>query len=339
MRAPSLLRGALPLVLGSLLSALVAATLLYVLEAGGAATVFLCLVILLGTLIPLGLELARRLRFYRDAGELLEGLEQKYLLTELLEEPGFAEGDFFCRCMASTGKSMADAVAEARRDTGEYREYVETWVHEIKTPIASARLALENHPGPLALRLEEELFRIEGYVEQALYYARSGAVERDYMVRALALRQVAGDAVKRYAKPLIAAGFRIELEALDATVYSDEKWAGFILGQLIANALAYRREDPVLRFTQRVGTDAVTLCVEDNGLGISKADLPRVLEKGFTGRNGRTGAGKSTGLGLYLCGRLCRRLSLGLQVFSQEGAWTRVELTFPKGRHHLLGEP
>lgn len=335
MRALALVREGLPTALGAAVAAVVTAALLSVLGVGAAAAAFLCLVILLGTLVPLGIWLAVRLRFYRETGRLLEELGEKYLLSELLEEPGFAEGVFLCRCVADTGKSMADAVAEARRDAAEYREYVETWVHEVKTPIASARLALENEPGPLAQRLEEELFRVEEYVEQALYYARSGAVERDYLVRALPLERLVSGAVKKYARPLIAAGFRVELGELDAVVYSDEKWVGFILGQIIANAVAYRGGTPVLTFTQRLGSDAVTLCVRDNGAGIPECDLPRVFDKGFTGANGRSGAGRSTGLGLYLCRRLCARLALGLSVFSHAGEWTQVELTFPKGRLHL----
>ena len=335
MRAGELIRDSLPELLGCCLSALLAAFLLLVVGAGWSAAVLLCAVIALGTLIPLAVRVARRLRFYRQVWQTLDHLEEKHLLCELLEAPGFAEGDFLCRSMARTGKFMADSVETARRDMAEYREYVEVWIHQVKTPIASARLALEAHPGPLALRLEEDLFRVEGYVEQALYYARSGAVDRDYLIRSLPLEQLAAGAVKKYARPLIAAGFRVELVALSATVYTDEKWVGFILGQIIANALAYRGKQPRLIFSQREERAAVVLQVQDNGAGICPADLPRVLEKGFTGRNGRAEGAKSTGLGLYLCRRLCQRLGLGLSVASQEREWTRVEITFPKSPYHL----
>lgn len=335
MRAGQLLRGSLPTLICGGGAALFAAALMAVLEAGAAASVLLCLVILLSVWVPEGIRVSRHLRFYQTAWRMLEDLEEKYLLCELLEPPGFAEGDFFCRAAERTGKSMADAVQAARRDMAEYREYVEVWIHQVKTPIASARLALENHPGPLALRLEDDLFRLEGYVEQALYYARSGAVDRDYLIRAVPLEQLAAGAVKKYARPLISAGFRVDLGALTATVYTDEKWVGFILGQIIANAIAYRSTQPVLTLSQREENAAVVLRVEDNGAGIPRADLPRVFDKGFTGRNGRTDGAKSTGLGLYLCRRLCRQLGLGLALSSQEGAWTGVEITFPKGRYHL----
>lgn len=330
-----LLRESAAALLGGVFSALLTGALLAVLGVDAAAIAFLCLVILLGAFLPALFRLAVRLRFYRDTQRMLDDLQDPYLLCELVEPPGFAEGDFLCQVLRRTGKSMADRVEDARRDAAEYRDYVERWVHEIKTPIASARLALENHPGPLAEQMEGELFRVEGYVEQALYYARSAAVDRDYLIRAVSLEQLVSGAVRRYARPLIAAGFRVDMQGLDATVYTDEKWIGFILGQLMANAVAYRGETPTLTFTQRMEDSAAVLCMTDNGAGIPAADLPRVFDKGFTGANGRRSGARSTGLGLYLCRRLCCQLGLGLALFSKEGAWTRAEITFPKGGYNL----
>ena len=129
-----------------------AAALLAVLEVHPSAIAFLCLVVGLCVLVPMALDWQRRRSFYRDCGQRLAALDRKYLFSELLEEPGFWEGDFFCAALAEVNKSMCDTVADARRDMEEYREYIETWIHEVKTPIASARLTLENHPGPLAGR-------------------------------------------------------------------------------------------------------------------------------------------------------------------------------------------
>jgi len=315
---------------------LLTAFLLTVLRLDMAATAFLCAVLLLGGLIPLTVEFVRKKVFYDTAAELLENLEPKYLLFELLEEPGFPEGVLFCQALAETNKAMSDAVAAAQREMGDYREYIEAWVHEVKTPIASARLDLENHPGPLADRLDEALFQIDGYVEQALFYARSGAVDRDYLVRAMPLKTVAAAAVKKYARPLIAAGFSVDLEQLDAVAYADAKWVEFILGQLISNAIKYRSAKPRLTFTQRVEEQTVVLTLTDNGRGIPAADLPRVWEKGFTGENGRTLTTRSTGLGLYLCKKLCSRLGVGLSLESTVGVGTSVSLLFPKGRFYLM---
>lgn len=335
MTALSLLRDKLFHLLALGFGLVFTAVFLSVLGIPAAAAGFLCLVLALCGISPLLWECARKLSFYRDALGRQDALEEKYLLCELLEAPGFSEGDAYCQTARALGKSMTEQVADARRDMAEYREYIETWVHEAKTPIASARLLLENNPGPLSAPLSEELFKLDVCVEQALFYARSGAVEKDYLVKAMPLREVCAAAVKRYARPLIASNFQIDVDGLDATAYSDPKWVEFILGQLISNAVKYHGTQPALAFTQTTAENAVLLHVRDNGTGIPATDLSRVFEKGFTGQNGRTGAAKSTGLGLYLSKKLCARLGLGLSLTSTEGKGTTVTLTFPKNRFHL----
>ncbi len=69
-----------------------------------------------------------------------------------------------------------------------------------------------------------------------------------------------------------------------------------------------------------------SLSVEDNGIGIPKSDLSRIFEKGFTGQNGRA-VHSSTGIGLYLCKRLCDKLDIGLTVSSSDKG-TTVSLIF-----------
>lgn len=335
MTLSALLKEKLPHLLGLVFVLLFTAALLFLLRVPPSATIFLCLVIALCVLLPLGGEIARKLRFYRDMEGRLDALNEKYLLAEVMVEPGFPEGEFLFSTTRTMGSSMAEAVGDARRDMGEYREYIETWIHEVKTPIAAARLCLENHPGPLADSVEDSLFQIEGYVEQALFYARSGAVDRDYAVRALPLNQAVSAALRRYARPLIEAGFRVELGNLDAVVCSDGKWVEFILGQLISNSLKYRASSPKLVFSQEVKRDGVVLSLLDNGPGIPPEDLPRVFDKGFTGANGRLLSTRSTGLGLYLCKKLCARLGLGLSLSCPPGGGTLAALTFPLGRFHL----
>ena len=329
MTLSALLKDKLPHLLGLAFALLFTAALLSLLRVPPSAAVFLCLVLSLCVLLPLGGEIARKLRFYRDMAGRLDALEEKYLFSEVMAEPGFPEGAFLLSAAQAMGASMAEAVGDARRDMGEYREYIETWIHEVKTPIAAARLSLENHPGPLADSVENSLFQIVGYVEQALFYARSGP-----------LSQAVSAALRRYARPLIEAGFRVDLEELDAVVCSDGKWVEFILGQLISNSLKYRSAAPRLTFSQAVKRDGVVLSLLDNGPGIPPEDLPRVFDKGFTGANGRHLSTRSTGLGLYLCRKLCARLGLGLSLSCPPGGGTLASLTFPLGRFHLAeGQP
>lgn len=335
MSAPAFLRDKLPHLLFAGFGLVFAAVLLSVLGVPLSATLFLCLILALCVFLPLLWEYTRKQSFFADALGKLEALDEKYLLCELLEAPGFSEGRAYCETARSLGKSMTEHVADARRDMAEYREYIEQWIHEAKTPIASARLLLENYPGALPSSMEEELFKLETCVEQALFYARSGAVEKDYLVKAMPLREACAAAVKKYAKPLIAAGFQINMDGVNAICYSDPKWVEFILGQIISNAVKYRSETPALVFTQTVGENAVALHITDNGVGLSPAELPRVFEKGFTGQNGRTGAAKSTGLGLYLVKKLTARLGLSVTLESTEGKSTTVTLVFPKNRFHL----
>ena len=162
--------------------------------------------------------------------------------------------------------------------------------------------------------------------EQALYYARSEHTEKDYSVREMVLPQVVHGAIADNKYLLLHSGMRLEVEEMQDTVYSDEKWVRFILNQLIANAVKYRTKQPVLRISTHKRQDQVVLVVEDNGIGIAASDLPRIFEKGFTGQNGRM-VQQSTGIGLYLCKRLCEKLGIGITAESSEHG-TAVSLSF-----------
>ena len=118
----------------------------------------------------------------------------------------------------------------------------------------------------------------------------------------------------------------IMIDTIESRVYTDDKWVRFILNQIISNAIKYRTEQPSLHFSTQKTTDRVILSIHDNGIGIPPSDLPRIFEKGFTGRNGRSGK-NATGLGLYLCQRLCDKLGIGLAAYS-EGQGTTIALSF-----------
>ena len=142
----------------------------------------------------------------------------------------------------------------------------------------------------------------------------------------MALSNVVHQAIADNKYLLLQNGVHLKVEEMQDTVYSDEKWVRFILNQLIANAVKYRSEQPVLHFSASRQQDQVILVVEDNGIGISSADLPRIFEKGFTGQNGRI-VQQSTGIGLYLCKRLCEKLGIGITADSSEHG-TAISLSF-----------
>ena len=165
-------------------------------------------------------------------------------------------------------------------------------------------------------------------MERALFYARAESPERDCVIRQTQLSQLVAQAVGEHRALLIQSGVRVETDGLDRSVYTDGKWAAFILGQLLQNAARYRGPEPVVTISARPLGRQVQLTVADNGLGIPAQELPRVFDRGFTGSNGRARGG-STGIGLYLCKKLAVFLELGLEISSEEGAGTVVTLTFP----------
>ena len=223
-------------------------------------------------------------------------LSERYLISEVMEQPEQAEDQVYYQLLKMAGKSMLEQIGEVRRERLEYKEYIEQWIHEIKTPITAMKLLCENHRMDWTKELLLELEKTNRFTEQALYYARSEHTEKDYSVREMSLSQVVHQAIADNKYLLLQSGVRLEVEEMADTVYSDEKWVRFILNQLIANAVKYRSGQPVLRFSTRRQQDQVLLVVEDNGIGISSADLPRIFEKGFTGQNGRM-VQQSTGIG------------------------------------------
>ena len=258
--------------------------------------------------------------------DMAEQLEERYLLPEVMEVPERADDQVFYQLMKMTEKSMLERIGGIQRERKEYKEYIEQWIHEVKTPITAMKLICENNPGPFARDLMAELENVNRFTEQALYFARSEHAEKDYSVREIRLSDVVHEAIAGNKYLLRQNHVAITVEDMDDVVYTDDKWVRFILDQLISNAVKYRTDKLVLHFFTRKENDRVLLSVEDNGIGIPPGDLPRIFEKGFTGENGRR-IHSSTGIGLYLCRRLCDKLGIGISA-SSKGKGTTISLSF-----------
>lgn len=281
------------------------------------------------------LDYRRKATFYHELHGLLAQLRQACVLPSLIVEPSFLEGRIAFCTAARLGQLSSEETAGLRDDAAAYRRYIELWIHETKTPIAAIKLMLANEPGTLSTKIARELERVEAQVDQALYYARSTAVERDYAIREVNLAAAAREACKRNTRFLIERG---ALPAFDIpegmTVLADEPWLVFMLGQVVANAAKYGASHiEFIAHEEEPGTSRgrTVLEVRDNGCGIPAADVPRVFERGFTGQVGRA-AGSATGMGLYLVASLCASMGLHVGIASEEGVGTRVILTFPHDR-------
>jgi signal transduction histidine kinase len=156
-------------------------------------------------------------------------------------------------------------------------------------------------------------------------------------VKELSLKEVVENAVKANAKSLIGNKIKIKIENLDQKIFSDEKWVLFILNQVISNAIKYKKEEAEISFCARCEKNEILLEIRDNGIGISPKDLPRITDKGYTGTTGRNYQ-KSTGMGLYLCKKLCSKLQLSFYIESKEEEYTKVTIGFPRNSMIFLNE-
>ena len=218
---------------------------------------------------------------------------------------------------------LARTEAAAARERREAEDYYTLWAHQIKTPIAALRLLLQSG-GADSGALTAEVLRIEGYVEMALGYVRLEGGS-DFVLRSCDLDEVVRGCLRKYAPLFILKKLPLDFRETGLTVLSDEKWLAFMIEQLLSNALKYTRAGHVA-----VYAEGRALIVEDTGIGIAPEDLPRVFERGFTGYNGREDK-KSTGLGLYLCSRVCHKLGHRLTLGSEPARGTRARLFFPTG--------
>lgn len=260
----------------------------------------------------------------------LKLLDQKYLICEMLDRPGTSVERQYHSILHAACKSMLEKVNSLKNSQREYKEYIEEWIHEVKTPITAIDLICRNHPDSNNLRIGQELRRIDDLVEQALYYARSENVEKDYFVREFPLFDALGPALVQSRTLLLEENVSLQIEETPVTVCTDEKWLTYIIGQILANAVKYRRSyDAWIRISAKHTPGGVRLIIEDNGRGIRPEDLPRIFDKGFTGsiRNGR----KATGMGLYLCRKLCLKLGLSISADSVYQEGTSITIGFPTG--------
>ena len=267
-----------------------------------------------------------RKRYLNQLLDMAEQLEERYLIPEIMTIPKKADEQVFYQIMKMAEKSMLEKIGAIQNERKEYKEYIEQWIHEVKTPITAIKLLCENNRSPFAREILAELEHINQYTEQALYYARSEHTEKDYSVREIALCDVVHSAIADNKYLLRQNNMTITIDNIENRVYTDDKWVRFILNQIISNAVKYRSEQPVLHFSTIKANDRIILSISDNGIGIPKSDLPCIFEKGFTGRNGRTGK-NSTGIGLYLCKRLCDKLGIGLTAHSENNG-TTIALSF-----------
>lgn len=276
----------------------------------------------------LGADYLRKKRYFSQMEEILERAEQKYLLGELMPWSPRLEDRLYQSMIRKSNKAVIEKIRAVENSRQEYREYIESWIHEVKAPIADICLLCEGSKNDTTRRILIQNQRTENYVDMALFYARSDEVYKDYLIKKTALQQAAQEVLQKNKYAFIQNKIQAEVSCTD-TVYTDVKWISFILNQLVLNAVKYAQlAHPLIRIYTEKTAHSVRLLVEDNGIGIPENELPRIFDKGFTGSNGRSRE-RSTGMGLYLCRKLCFKLGIGIFAESVEGVSTKIILEFP----------
>ncbi|MGG4044550.1 sensor histidine kinase [Paenibacillus favisporus] len=254
-------------------------------------------------------------------------------VTALLPEPQHPQQAIVNEWARRLQRLHSDQLQQQLHEKKDHQDFIMSWIHEVKLPITASRLLLENgmtHNAEAVMdKLEDEIDKIDHYVEQALYYSRIDSFNRDYLITETALEPLIKASVKKYAKLFINKRIQFQMAGKPLFVHTDGKWLGYMIDQIVSNALKYTGENGRILFRCEEDAAEKRLVIEDTGIGIKAEDVPRVFDRGFTGGTGRTEA-KSTGMGLYLARQMALKLSHRLTVDSAEGESTAFTLHFHK---------
>lgn len=240
-----------------------------------------------------------------------------------LDSPSDSIEQLYQEISFNLNKMRMDLETNIQKSTEDMNDYYTMWAHQIKTPIFALRLLLNENPEQNKAALAE-LFKVEEYVEMVLGYLRTENISSDLSLSKYSLDKIIREQIHRYAGIFISKKLSLTYDGTDETVLTDEKWLGFVIGQILSNSLKYTKEGGIKIYVQNG-----TLLIEDTGIGIRSEDLPRVFEKGYTGINGRDDR-HATGIGLYLCQKILNRLGHNISIESEEGKGTHVLIRFPQ---------
>lgn len=261
-----------------------------------------------------------------------------------MDSPVGQDERFQQEIMQQLNQMRIDVENASQKSSEDMTDYYTMWAHQIKTPIFALRLLLQESTEENKEKLSE-LFKIEQYVEMVLGYLRTEDMSSDLKLSRCSLDRIIRDQIHKYAGIFVSKKLTLTYESISQDVLTDEKWLGFVIGQILSNALKYTRTGGIRIYLEKklsldtddvsisIGNDdcnkveKLTLVIEDTGIGIRAEDIPRIFEKGYTGVNGRDD-NRATGIGLYLSNKIMRKLGHRLYITSTEGKGTKVFLEF-----------
>ncbi|WP_336824010.1 sensor histidine kinase [Sporosarcina sp. USHLN248] len=251
-----------------------------------------------------------------------------------IDDPKTYEQHLYWELFQSVNDAHQQQLTSILHDKKESMEFMTTWFHDIKTPIAISKLILEQaKENPDSESISEEISRIERSVDQALYFTRTDHFARDYIIRKTGLDAVIRSVVKQFAKEFIRRRIKIVIQMEPLCVETDSKWLAYSLSEFLSNALKYSNDGGTITIYSEEDLEESRVVILDEGVGIPQHDISRVFQLGFTGANGRINR-KSTGIGLYIAKKIMDKIGHNVTISSTEGVSTAVTIHFRKNDYY-----
>ena len=282
-------------------------------------------------ILVLIIEYLKKRNFYNEFINIVDKLDKKYLVIEMLNPPNFQEGEILYNKLYEINKSMLENIKNYEISMNDFKDYIEMWIHEVKIPLSSLVLMIHNNKNNISSKMVDQVNRLDNYVDQVLFYVRAENAEKDYLIKKTYLNKVINKIALKNKDYILENNIDFNVLNCEKKVLTDSKWLEFIIDQIINNSIKYKREivSSFIKIYTEENNEEIRLIIYDNGIGIDAKDLPRVFDKTYTGTNGRLKS-KSTGMGLYIAKNLCEKLGHKIAIESKVNEYTKVIITFNK---------
>ena len=282
-------------------------------------------------ILVLIIEYLKKRNFYNEFINIVDKLDKKYLVIEMLNSPNFHEGEILYNELYEINKSMLENIKNYEISMNDFKDYIEMWIHEVKIPLSSLILMIHNNKNNISSKMVDQVNRLDNYVDQVLFYVRAENAEKDYLIKKTELNKVINKIALKNKDYILENNICFSVLDCEKKVLTDSKWLEFIIDQIINNSIKYKRDiaSSFIKIYTEENNEEIRLIIYDNGIGIDAKDLPRVFDKTYTGTNGRLKS-KSTGMGLYIAKNLCEKLGHKIAIESKVNEYTKVIITFNK---------
>ncbi len=282
-------------------------------------------------ILVLIIEYLKKRSFYNEFVNIVDKLDKKYLVIEMLNSPNFQEGEILYNELFEINKSMLENIKNYEISMNDFKDYIEMWIHEVKIPLSSLILMIHNNKNNISSKMVDQVKRLDNYVDQVLFYVRAENAEKDYLIKKTELNKVINKIALKNKDYILENNICFSVLNCEKKVLTDSKWLEFIIDQIINNSIKYKRDiaSSFIKIYTEENNEEIRLIIYDNGIGIDAKDLPRVFDKTYTGTNGRLKS-KSTGMGLYIAKNLCKKLGHKIAIESKVNEYTKVIITFNK---------